>query len=118
MRFAGTPTPEGDGEDALAAAQRLVGLDATREDRQRAALKLFARYKGRDAALSHAKLLTDLLRGELGVAPEAATRALIDAIKRGEFDPRGAGAPDLPTVRPDQRCQTGRRASRGSGCAA
>lgn len=83
---------EGDGERALAAAQRLIGLDATREDRQRTALKLFARYRGRDAALSRAKLLTDLLRNELDVAPEAATRALIDAIKRGEFDQ--SGAPD------------------------
>ena len=81
---------DGDGDRALAVAQRLIGLDATREDRQRTALKLFARYKGRDAALSHAKLLTDLLRSELGVAPEAATRALTDAIKRGEFDPTGA----------------------------
>lgn len=76
----------GDGERALSAAERLVALDPTREDRQRTALELMARYKGRGAALSHAKLLTDLLRDELGVTPEAATRALIDAIRRGEFD--------------------------------
>jgi DNA-binding SARP family transcriptional activator/TolB-like protein len=78
---------KGDGEGAIAAAERLIALEPTREDRQRIALQLFARYKGCDAALSRAKLLTDLLRGELGVAPEAATRALIDAIKRGDFEP-------------------------------
>ena len=43
------------------------------------ALMLFARHRGREAALSRAKLLTDLLRSDLGVSPEAATRALIDA---------------------------------------
>jgi DNA-binding SARP family transcriptional activator/TolB-like protein/cytochrome c-type biogenesis protein CcmH/NrfG len=84
----------GDGERALAAAERLVALEPTREDRQRTALKLMARYKGRGAALSHAKLLTDLLRDELGVAPEAATRALIEAIKRGEFERKDALSPE------------------------
>jgi DNA-binding SARP family transcriptional activator/TolB-like protein len=75
----------GDGEGALAAAERLIALEPTREDRQRTALKLMARYKGAGATLSHAKLLTDLLRDELGVAPEPATRTLVEAIKRGEF---------------------------------
>jgi DNA-binding SARP family transcriptional activator/TolB-like protein len=83
----------GDGERAIAAAERLVALEPTREDRQRTALMLFARYKGREAALSRARQFTDLLRSELGVSPEAATRALIDAIKRGDFEP--AHAPDL-----------------------
>ena len=78
---------KGDGEGAIAAAERLIALEPTREDRQRIALQLFACYRGCDAALSRAKLLTDLLRTELGVAPEAATRALIDAIKRGDFEP-------------------------------
>ena len=78
---------KGDGEGAIAAAERLIALEPTREDRQRIALQLFARYKGRDAALSRVKMLTDLLRSELGVAPEPATRALIDAIKRGDFEP-------------------------------
>jgi DNA-binding SARP family transcriptional activator/TolB-like protein len=77
----------GDGDRAIAAAERLVELDPVLEGRQRAALKLIARHKGREAALSRAKLLTDLLRGELGVSPEAETRTLIDAIKRGDFEP-------------------------------
>jgi DNA-binding SARP family transcriptional activator len=82
----------GDGDRAIAAAERLVALEPTREDRQRTALMLFARHRGREAALSRAKLLTDLLRSDLGVSPEAATRALIDAIKRADFEP--AHAPD------------------------
>src|SRR5262245_63572047 len=40
----------------------------------------------REAVLSLVKLFTDLLRNDLGVPPEPATRALIDAIKRGDFE--------------------------------
>ena len=90
----------GDGERAVAAAERLVALESTREDRQRTALKLFARHKGREAALSRAKLFTDLLRSELGVAPEGATRALIEAIKRGDLEPAHARNREEP---PTQR---------------
>jgi len=83
----------GDGERAIAAAERLVALEPTREDRQRTGLMLFARHEGREAALSRARQFTDLLRSDLGVSPQAATRALIDAIKRGDFE--SAHAPDL-----------------------
>ena len=76
-----------DGERALAAAEQLVALDPTREDRQRVALKLIARYRGRDAALDRAKIVTSQLRSELDVEPEAATRALIEEIKRGTVAP-------------------------------
>ena len=89
----------GDGERAIAAAERLVALEPTREDRQRTALMLFARHEGREAALSRAKRLTDLLRSELGVSPEAATRALIDVIKRGDFESAHAPARGQPAAR-------------------
>ena len=77
----------GDGERALAAAERLVALDPTREDRQRTALKMIARHRGRDAALERARQLTSLLRAELAVAPDAATRALVEEIRKGEIEP-------------------------------
>ena len=92
---------QGAGEGALAAVERLVALDPTREDRQRLALQLLARHKGVEAALNRAKALVDLLRGELDVAPEPATRALIEQIKRGEFEPtkpREVQMPVLPIV--------------------
>src|SRR5262249_50124358 len=103
----------GDGNRAIAAAERLVALEPTREDRQRTALVLFARYKGPEAALSRARQLTDLLRSELGVPAEAATRALIDAIKRGDFEPAHACA-----ACDAERCQTGRPAGQGGAFAA
>jgi len=75
---------DGDGERAVAAAERLVALDPTREDRQRVALTVCARYRGRDAALDRARRLTELLRSELAVAPDAATRALIESIRTSD----------------------------------
>ena len=89
----------GDGDRTIAAAERLVALEPTREDRQRTALMLFARHEGREAALSRAKRLTDLLRSDLGVSPQAATRALIDAIKRGDFESAHAPTREQPAAR-------------------
>jgi DNA-binding SARP family transcriptional activator/TolB-like protein len=88
----------GEGERAIAAAEQLVALEPTREDRQRSLLMLVARYRGRDAALSRAKLLTNLLRHELDVTPEPATRALVNEIRRGDFV--SAGAPRLSDTAP------------------
>ncbi len=88
----------GDGDGAIAAVERLVELDPTREDRQRNALQLLARHKGREAAMGRAKQLLDLLRFELDVAPEAATRALIDAIMRGDFESATAPAYQQPST--------------------
>jgi DNA-binding SARP family transcriptional activator/TolB-like protein len=92
----------GEGERAIAAAEQSVALEPGREDRQRRLLVLVARYRGRDAALSRAKLLTDLLRREFDVAPEAATRTLIKEIGRGDFVPAAAplptGAAPVPQV--------------------
>jgi TolB-like protein len=75
-----------DADAAINAAERLVALDPTREDWQRTALLLTARYRGRDAALSRAKKCADLLKRELGVTPETETRSLVDAIRRGEIE--------------------------------
>jgi TolB-like protein len=75
----------GEGEPAIDTVERLVALDSTREDWQRIALGLYARYRGREAALSRAKAFTELLKSDLGVSPDEDTRALIDAIRRGEI---------------------------------
>jgi TolB-like protein len=86
---------EGDGQGAIAAAERLAAIEATREDRQRIALRLIARHRGRDAALSRAKQLTDLLHDDLAVAPEPETGALIAAIERGDFEPARDAVPPV-----------------------
>jgi DNA-binding SARP family transcriptional activator/TolB-like protein/Tfp pilus assembly protein PilF len=73
----------GDGKRAVAAAERLIAFDAFREDRQRMALRIFARYRGREFALTHADACLTVLKNELDVDPEPATQALIDDIRRG-----------------------------------
>jgi DNA-binding SARP family transcriptional activator/TolB-like protein len=99
-RLAAGADAANDGDRAIAAAERLVALDPTREDRQRVALKIVARHRGRDAALERARLLTNLLRNDLDVAPEAATRTLIEEIKSGAIAPAAplveAAAADEP----------------------
>lgn len=73
----------GHGQQAVAAADRLIALDPLREDWQRRSLRLYARHQGRDAALARGKALVALLKAELEVEPEPATNALIDEIRRG-----------------------------------
>lgn len=73
----------GDGERAILATERLVTIDPTDEQRLRRLLILEARYRGADAALARAKELVARLKREVDAEPEAATRAIIDDIKRG-----------------------------------
>jgi TolB-like protein len=47
--------------------------------------------------MGRAKQFLDLLRLELDVAPEAATRTLIEAIKRGDFEPAAPAGNGQPT---------------------
>jgi len=82
----------GNGAQAIRAAERLVGLDPLREGAQRLLLRLLARYRGRDAALSHAAGLAELLRKELAAEPEPETAGLIESIRHG--------AAPAPAVRP------------------
>ena len=72
----------GDGKQALRAVERLIALDALREDWQRLALRIYAQYQGRERALAHADAVVSLLKVELGVDPEPATLDAIDSIRR------------------------------------
>jgi DNA-binding SARP family transcriptional activator/TolB-like protein len=73
----------GCGQQAVAAVDRLVAFDPLREDWQRRMLRIYARHQGSDAALTRAKALIALLKAELDVEPEPATKALIDEIRCG-----------------------------------
>src|SRR6201991_1192450 len=74
-----------DGERAVAAAERLLALDPLREDWQRLALTLYARYRGTSEALAQYEAFSSLLRRELDVAPERDTEALIGRIRNDEI---------------------------------
>src|SRR5262249_53900350 len=73
----------GDGKQAIRAIERLLAFDPLREDWQRLALRIYARYRGRASAAAHAEALVTLLKSELGVEPEPATKLAIDNIKHG-----------------------------------
>jgi TolB-like protein/DNA-binding SARP family transcriptional activator/Tfp pilus assembly protein PilF len=83
--FAAHPDLVVDGEQALATVERLLALDPLREDWQRLALTLYARYRGKSEALSHAEGFAALLRRELAVSPERHTQELVASIRVGEI---------------------------------
>ena len=98
--YATRPDLVADGQQAIATMERLLALDPLREDRQRIALTLYARYRGKNEALAHAAALCDLLKRDLGVAPEAETRDLVDRIRAGEILPLPRVSPPLQPTSP------------------
>jgi TolB-like protein/Flp pilus assembly protein TadD len=59
-------------------------------------LRIYSRHQGVSAALSHAETLINLLKNELGAAPEPETTVLIEEIRRGV----AASADQPQTIRP------------------
>lgn len=87
---------DGRGEAAIEMADRLVAIEPTREEWHRVALAIWARHRGREAALGRAKAFADVLRRELGVAPAAETEALVAAIGAGSVATVARGASRAP----------------------
>jgi DNA-binding SARP family transcriptional activator len=82
-RLATTLCNAGDHDGAIVAAQRLVAIDALREDGHRLLMHLYAQVGRRGEALRQFAAYRDHLRRELGVAPDDRTVALADAIRVG-----------------------------------
>lgn len=74
----------GDGAAALAAAERMLALDPLREDTHRLVLRACVAAGRRAEALRHYRRFVDLLRRELGVAPDPETRALVRELRLDE----------------------------------
>ena len=92
----GSPTAArsaGEAEQAIPVAERLVAFDALREDGHRLLMQLLSQAGRRDAALKQYARCVELLRRDLGVAPEPATTALADAIRGGHTAAEPASAP-------------------------
>jgi DNA-binding SARP family transcriptional activator len=68
-------------DEAIEAGRRLVALDPLREDGHRTLMRLFGRAGRRAEALKQYRHCLDILRTELNVEPEAATRNLYSDIK-------------------------------------
>jgi len=80
-------TSRGRLQEALPHAQRLVLLEPTHEEAQRALIRLYA-WQGRwaDALRQHRHCL-DVLRDELDVPPQAETNRLLEALKARSLPP-------------------------------
>jgi DNA-binding SARP family transcriptional activator/TolB-like protein/Tfp pilus assembly protein PilF len=73
-----------DPNQALAATDQLLALDPLREDWHRLAIALYARYRGKNEALSRASNFAGLLQRELGVAPERETRTMLENLRSAD----------------------------------
>jgi DNA-binding SARP family transcriptional activator len=83
QRLAQARAEAGDTEAAFAAARQLNALDPLREEGHRLLMRLLAASGNRSAALKQHDHCTQILRDELGIAPEAETERLAEAIRAG-----------------------------------
>ena len=94
-RLATTLAQADDINEAITAAKRLTTIDPLREDAHRLLIRLLAVAGQRGPALKQYAYCADLLRRELGVAPERDTTNLADAIRHGHMS--GARFVDVKT---------------------
>ncbi len=98
----------GEHEAAIKSARRLAALDPLSELGQRALIRAYARAGRRPEALRQYRTCADILKRELGVAPDAETQALANEIAQSGSlgDPAGGHpaerAPELRPTAPDR----------------
>ncbi|PSJ40955.1 BTAD domain-containing putative transcriptional regulator [Allosphingosinicella deserti] len=93
--------PGGDLNAGIASALRLLTLDAYNEAGHRGLMQLYTRQGRAALALAQYRSLSDLLRHELAVAPEAETSRLYEEIKSGRRRLVEDAVPQPATDRPD-----------------
>jgi DNA-binding SARP family transcriptional activator len=84
LSAAATAAESGDHEAGTHAARRLVALEPLDERARRQLMRLLADSGNRAEARSQYRICEEILRKELGVEPEAETRALLAEINRQE----------------------------------
>ena len=93
----------GDLPGAVAWARRRLDVEPLAEAAHRELIRLLALDGDRPAALAAAGALSERLRSELGIPPSAATRALVEDVRRARIAPPAAAAdaaspPALPAA--------------------
>ena len=96
QRLAQARAEAGDGEGAIAAARQLNALDPLREEGHRLLIRLLAASGNRSAALKQHESCAQVLREELGIAPDAETERLAEAIRGGRATPSVPGEAAAP----------------------
>ena len=102
-RLAARAEEAGDLPAAVAWARRRVDIEPRAEAAHRELIRLLALSGDRPAALAAAGAMSERLRSALGIPPSAATRALVEDVRRGAIAPRDAagaamGVPALPAL--------------------
>ena len=77
-------TRSGSIEQAIQTAVRSLGLDATQEPVHRTLMQLYARQGRRGAALRHYQVCVAALERELGIEPDAGTKALYQQLLQSD----------------------------------
>ncbi len=92
--------------EALSYARRQIELEPWREKAHRQAMRALALSEQRAAAVAQYETCRATLEAELGIEPEAATKALYEQIRRGELSPP---VPPIsaPPMRPVTREEVG-----------
>ena len=93
----------GDLPAAVAWARRRLDVEPLAEAAHRELIRLLALDGDRPAALAAARAMSERLRSELGIPPSAATRALVEDVRRGRIARpaaavAAASAPALPAA--------------------
>jgi DNA-binding SARP family transcriptional activator/TolB-like protein/Tfp pilus assembly protein PilF len=100
QRLADARASSGDMENAIAAARQLTGLDPLREEGHRLLMRLLGAAGNRSAALKQYDRCTQILRDELGIAPDAETDRLAEVIRAGRTtSPKSEGAAPQTSAR-------------------
>ena len=95
QRLAVAKAEGSDMEGAIGAARHITALDPLREEGHRLLMRLLASSGNRSAALKQHERCVQILRDELGIAPDAETERLAEAIRAG----RSHGAPSQASCR-------------------
>jgi DNA-binding SARP family transcriptional activator/TolB-like protein/Tfp pilus assembly protein PilF len=104
QRLTAVQDAAGEHDAAIQSARRLAGLDPLSEIGQRALIRAYARAGRRPEALRQYRICADILKRELGVAPDAETQALANEIARSGSSgdlPLTIRSADRPPTRPE-----------------
>lgn len=100
QRLAQARAEAGDAEAAIAAARQLNALDPLREEGHRLLMRLLAASGNRSAALKQHEACAQVLREELGIAPDAETERLAETIRAGGPTSSASSAAASPAATP------------------
>ncbi len=97
-RLAARAEEAGDLPAAVAWARRRLDVEPLAEAAHRELIRLLALDGDRPAALAAARAMSERLRSQLGIPPSAATRALVEDVRRGRIEHSGAVAASAPAL--------------------